>query len=85
MFGLDRMVHLPYTTRMSFIVFLQAVLGALMTLSILLQHRASGLSATFGGSDTSFVQRRGAERVLYQATVILSIAFFALTIVDWYV
>lgn len=70
---------------MSFIVFLQAVLGVLMTLSILLQHRASGLSATFGGSDTSFVQRRGAERVLYQGTIILSIAFFALTIVDWYV
>lgn len=70
---------------MNFIVFIQAVLGVLLSFAILLQHRASGLSATFGGSDTSYVQRRGAERVLYQGTIILSIAFFALTVLDWYV
>lgn len=70
---------------MSFIVYIQAVIAILLSVSILLQHRASGLSATFGGTDTSYVQRRGAERVLYQATVALSIAFFALTVLDWYV
>lgn len=70
---------------MSFIVYIQAVIAILLSVSILLQHRASGLSATFGGADTSYVQRRGAERVLYQATVALSIAFFALTVLDWYV
>ena len=70
---------------MSFIVYLQAVIAVLLCLSILLQHRAAGLSATFGGADSSFVQRRGAERFLYQGAIILSIAFFALTVLDWYV
>lgn len=70
---------------MNFIVFLQAVLGVLLSFAILLQHRASGLSATFGGSDTSYVQRRGAELMLYKGTIVLSIAFFALTVLDWYV
>ncbi len=70
---------------MSFIVFIQVIVALLMSFSILLQSRSAGLSATFGGTDTSFVQRRGAERVLYQGTVILSFLFFALTILDWYV
>jgi len=70
---------------MSFIVYLQAVIAVLLILSILLQHKATGLSATFGGTDTSYVQRRGAERVLYQASIALSIVFFALTVLDWYV
>lgn len=70
---------------MSFIAYTQAVLGVLLSIVILLQHRAAGLSATFGGADTSYVQRRGAERVLYRLTIILGIAFFSLTILDWYV
>jgi protein translocase SecG subunit len=70
---------------MNFIVYLQAVVAVLLMFGILLQHRAAGLSATFGGNDTSFVQRRGAEKVLYQACIVLSVIFFALTILDWYV
>lgn len=70
---------------MNILLSIQAVLAILVSVGILLQHRASGLSATFGGSDTSFVQRRGAERVLYQGTIVLSILFFALIVVDWYV
>lgn len=70
---------------MNFLVYLQAAFGLLLCFAILLQNRASGLSATFGGTDTSFVQRRGAERVLYQLSVVLSILFFALTILDWFI
>ena len=40
------------------ILFLSGLVGF-----ILLQHRASGLSATFGGTGSSYVQRRGAEKV----------------------
>ncbi len=69
---------------MTLIVYIQAILAILLSLSILLQHRAAGLSAVFGGNDTSYVQRRGAERVLYRASIVLSIAFFALTVLDWY-
>jgi protein translocase SecG subunit len=70
---------------MGFIIPVQAVIGVLLALSILVQHRASGLSASMGGTGTVQVQRRGAERVLYRFTVILSIIFFGLTILQWYV
>ena len=69
---------------MSFLTLLHVLIGILMSLGILMQHRAAGLSATFGGTGVSFVQRRGAERVVYKATVWLSVAFFALSVVRWY-
>ena len=82
---LDLPDPLLYTLPMQFIVYLQAVIAVLLIMSIVMQSRGTGLSATFGGTDTSFVQRRGAERVLYQGTIVLSIAFFALTLLDWFI
>lgn len=68
---------------MDFLLIVQAVLAVLLSLSILLQHRAAGF--TSGQVNTMIVQRRGAEKVLYQSTFVLAILFFALTIVQWYV
>ena len=65
--------------------FIECILGALLALLILLQHRASGLSATFGGTGGAYVQRRGAEKVLFKLTIWLAVAFFGLAIVMMYV
>lgn len=59
------------------LMIVEVVSGTLMSLMILLQHRASGLSATFGGTGTTYVQRRGAEKVLFDLTVWTSAIFFA--------
>lgn len=67
------------------ITFIQVILAGLLSLGILLQHRASGLSATFGGAGATYVQRRGAEKLLYHICIGLSIAFFGLAIVQWYI
>jgi protein translocase SecG subunit len=64
---------------------IQAVLSVLLSLSILVQHRASGLTSTFGGSGAVYVQRRGAEKVIYKLTIWMSVLFFALAIAQWYV
>jgi len=59
---------------------LHIVIAIALSLAITLQQRAVGLSATFGGSGGSYVQRRGAEALLFRAAMYLSIAFFALGI-----
>ncbi|MEK7591727.1 MAG: preprotein translocase subunit SecG [Patescibacteria group bacterium] len=64
--------------------FLQIATGILLILGILIQHRASGLSQTFGGAGATFVQRRGAERAVYIFSVWLSVAFFVLAVLQWY-
>lgn len=67
------------------LIVLEMILGSLLALLILLQHRASGLSATFGGAGTAYVQRRGAEKVLFTLTVWISIAFFVVATALMYI
>lgn len=70
---------------MAIFTILEVIVSILLILSILVQHRASGLSATFGGAGATFVQRRGAEKVIYKASIWLSIIFFVLAVAQWYV
>ena len=63
---------------------LEAIIAILLCICILLQHRVSGLTSTFGGSGAVYVQRRGAEKVIYKVTIILSIAFFGIAVLLWY-
>lgn len=70
---------------MSYIVAIQAIIAVLLSFAILLQHKASGMSIGMGGGGVTYVQRRGAEKFLHQGTIVLSIAFFVLTIADWFI
>ena len=74
------------TLRTVMLEILHTILAVLLIGSIVIQTRASGLSATFGGSGTSnVVQRRGAEKLVFRASIWLSVAFFVLAVVRWYV
>lgn len=75
-----------YHAHMSLVESLQFISGVLLVICITVQHRASGLSSAFGGSGASMVvQRRGAERLIYTATIWLSIFFFGLSVARWYI
>ncbi|TAK05246.1 preprotein translocase subunit SecG [Patescibacteria group bacterium] len=52
------------------------VLSALLIGAILLQARGAGLGAAFGGEGNVFRTKRGVERVLFRATIVISILFF---------
>lgn len=69
---------------MLLLTILQVTLAILLSLSILAQHRTSGLSAAFGGSGVTYVQRRGAEKVLYLSTIWMSTAFFSVAVIRWF-
>lgn len=49
--------------------------GVLMTASILLQQRGASLGAGFGSSGELFTTRRGLDKNLYEATIILAVIF----------
>jgi preprotein translocase subunit SecG len=61
------------------------VVSILLILSILSQQRSSGLSATFGGGGSFYVSKRGAEKVLFNFTIILAILFIASSILYLFV
>lgn len=54
--------------------------AVLMSLSILLQNRAEGLGTIFGGGGEVFRTKRGIEKFLYNATIVLAITFVALAL-----
>jgi preprotein translocase subunit SecG len=60
----------------------QAVIAVFLSVSILLQNRGAGLGSAFGGDFGGYYTKRGMEKFLLYATVVLAIAFFILAIVN---
>ena len=54
---------------------LQIVSAILFSLAILLQTRSYGLSATFGGTNQFFHEKRGAEKILSLTSIVLAVIF----------
>ena len=61
----------------------QDIIGVFLVISILLQARGSGLSATFGGDSSVYRSRRGIERRLWQFTILLAILFCAFSLASY--
>ena len=68
---------LPYT---------QVVLSIFLIAAILLQTRGSSVGGAFGGSDegSTFYTRRGAEKTVFQFTIVLSILFVVTAFLTFY-
>jgi len=49
--------------------------GVLMMVSILLQQRGASLGAGFGSSGELYTTRRGLDKNLFEATIILAVIF----------
>jgi len=54
----------------------------MLMVSILLQSRGAGLSGVFGGSDNVFRTKRGIERSLFLATIVLAVLFLAVSTIN---
>lgn len=63
------------------IFIIQIVLAALLTVSILIQQKGTGLGNTFGGDLSFYRTKRGAEKLLFYATIILVILFIISSLV----
>jgi preprotein translocase subunit SecG len=60
----------------------QLVLAGLLTASILMQARGAGLSSAFGGEGNVYRTKRGVEKALFQATIVLAILFFGVALAN---
>jgi protein translocase SecG subunit len=67
---------------MRFLLIAQAVVAVLLSVSILLQNRGSGLGSAFGSDFGGYYTKRGFERFLVYAAVFLAITFFVLGMIN---
>ncbi len=58
------------------------VSAILMVLCILLQARGASLGAGFGASGELFTTRRGIDKSLYEATIVLAVVFVMSIVVN---
>ena len=66
----------------SVLPYVQITLAVLMTASILLQQRGAGLGGAFGAdSGFGYNTRRGGEKILFNATIVISLLFVTTSII----
>lgn len=66
---------------MSFLLVAQIIVSTLLIGAILIQSRGAGLGSAFGGQAKSYHSRRGFEKMLFKATVVLAVVFLFLSLV----
>lgn len=65
----------------SVISVIQIILGVLLILVIIIQQKGSGLGSAFGGDMGFYRSKRGAEKLLFYATIVLSTALIVSSLV----
>ncbi|MFA5109689.1 MAG: preprotein translocase subunit SecG [Patescibacteria group bacterium] len=58
----------------------QVVIAVLLTVAILMQNRGSGLGGVFGGTGGVYLTKRGLEKKLFIATIVLAAVFILLSL-----
>lgn len=65
---------------MFWIKIAQIIIAVLLMLAILLQSRGAGLGGVFGGTGGVYLTKRGLEKKLFIATIILAVIFILLSL-----
>ena len=62
--------------------YIEITLSLLLIIGIVLQQRGAGLGGAFGGDNfaSTFYKRRGAEKFLFNATIVIALLFVAAAI-----
>ena len=60
----------------------QIVLAILLAASILVQARGSGVGLAFGGDGNVYRTRRGVEKKLHVATIVLAVLFLGVALAN---
>jgi len=69
-------------TLSDYINIIQIIISIALIAVILLQAKGSGLGSVFGGDSSIYTTRRGVDKTLFQATIGLSVTFFAVSILN---
>jgi len=61
---------------------IQIIISVALVALILVQSKGSGVGSVFGGDSSIHKTRRGVEKTMHQATIWLSLAFFAVSVIS---
>ena len=64
------------------LIYSQLVISVLLIVSILLQQRGGALGQIFGGEDGFYATRRGLQKKIFVATILLGALFIILSLIN---
>lgn len=67
---------------MMILTIVQTILAVLLTVVIIMQQRGSEAGIAFGGGGGSFRSKRGLEKFLFYATIVIAVLFAANSILS---
>lgn len=69
----------------AFLPYAEITLSLLLIAGIVLQQRGAGLGGAFGGDNfaSTFYKRRGAEKFLFNATIVVAVLFVLTAIIHF--
>jgi protein translocase SecG subunit len=70
---------------MKYLTIAEMAVSILLSVSILMQNRGSGLGATFGGDFGGYYTKRGIEKFLFYTSIVLGAIFIGIAIAMIYV
>jgi len=65
-----------------YLPFLQIIVSGVLIVFILLQQRGTALGSAFGGEGGFYATRRGLQKKIFWATVVLGVLFLALALLN---
>lgn len=71
----------------SILSILQIIVSVALVVAILFQQRGGGGSAIFGGSGggSGYYTKRGFERIIFIATIVLAVLFILLSLINLFI
>lgn len=71
-----------YNTYMVVLIISQIVVSLILIISILIQANGLGIGRSFGGSGVAYHTKRGAEKALFYLTILCSVLFLLLSLLN---
>ena len=68
---------------MPLLTLLQIIISLLLIGLILLQAKGTGLGSTFGGQSQTYHSKRGMEKSIFLATIVLAVFFVIISLVNF--
>lgn len=65
---------------MQYLKIIQIIVAVLLITVILLQNRGGGLGGVFGGGENVYMTKRGFDKKIFTATIVLSVIFFSVAL-----
>jgi len=66
----------------SITIISQIIVSVFLIILILLQQRGTALGSSFGGEGGFYLKKRGLEKKIYWATVVLGVGFIVLSLLN---